>query len=215
VPPVLPVVLYNGDARWNAPTDSTDLVSLSPDSPLWHWQPRVRYHLVDEGAFPGSELARRDTLVALLFRLETCQNPADLTALVGEVIGWFRQHPGYEELKRLFHEIMQQAISGLGTRGEAVVIPDEMLEARNMLATRVQEWVRQWKAEGTAEGIDIGEVSGRTKMLTRQLCRRFGELPADAVEQINSATAEQLDEWMDRLMDAKSLDDVFQDGQMN
>ena len=184
---------------------------LWPDSPLWHWQPRIRYNLVDEGAFPGSELARRNTLVALLFRLETCENPAELTVLVGEVIGWFRQHPGYEELKRLFHEIMQQAISGLGVGGEAVGIPDEMWEARNMLATRVQEWVRQWKAEG----IDIGEVSGRAKMLTRQLCRRFGELPANTVDQINSATAEQLDEWADRLMDAKSLGDVFQDGQMN
>jgi hypothetical protein len=48
LPPVLPVVLYNGDKVWNVPTGTTELVALPPNSPQWHWQPSIRYHLVDE-----------------------------------------------------------------------------------------------------------------------------------------------------------------------
>ena len=46
------------------------LIALSRESALWSWQPQVRYYLLDLGAFPGDELARRRSLAALLFRLE-------------------------------------------------------------------------------------------------------------------------------------------------
>ncbi len=72
LPPVITVVLYNGDARWNAPRDTAGLVALPHDSPLWPWQPQARYYLLDEGAFPSDDLSRRETLAALLFRLEHC-----------------------------------------------------------------------------------------------------------------------------------------------
>src|ERR1700761_3319894 len=71
LPPILPVVLYNGDRRWAAPLALRDLVGLADGSPLWPWQPAMRYQIVDEGAFPEDDLARRETLLALLFRLES------------------------------------------------------------------------------------------------------------------------------------------------
>jgi len=35
LPPILPVVLYNGDRRWAAPLAVRDLVGLPDDSSLW------------------------------------------------------------------------------------------------------------------------------------------------------------------------------------
>ena len=35
LPPILPVVLYNGDRRWAAPLALHDLVGLPGNSPLW------------------------------------------------------------------------------------------------------------------------------------------------------------------------------------
>ena len=70
LPPILSLVLYNGERRWNAAATTQELIKLFPDSPLWPWQPRARYHLLDMGAFAKEELARRSSLVALLFRLE-------------------------------------------------------------------------------------------------------------------------------------------------
>ncbi|MEO5374128.1 MAG: Rpn family recombination-promoting nuclease/putative transposase, partial [Alphaproteobacteria bacterium] len=90
LPPVLMLLLYNGEPRWSAPTDIGDLIALPTDSPLWPLQPRVRYHLLDMGAMPDDDLASRDSLAALLFRLEQHHEPDELANLIDEVVGWFR-----------------------------------------------------------------------------------------------------------------------------
>jgi len=84
LPPLLLLVLYNGERRWKAATTTRELIVLSPDSPLWFWQPRVHYYLFDMAAFPQGELARRSSLVALLFRLERRHSLEGLQALLNE-----------------------------------------------------------------------------------------------------------------------------------
>ena len=73
-----------GERRWKAATTTSELIALSPDSALWPWQPQVRYHLLDMGAFRKGELARRSSLVALLFRLEQRHSPEGLKELLDE-----------------------------------------------------------------------------------------------------------------------------------
>jgi hypothetical protein len=82
LPPLLLIVLYNGEPRWKEATTTRDLIALSSDSALWRWQPQVRYCLFDMGAFPKGKLARRSSLVALLFRLEQRHSPAGLKKLL-------------------------------------------------------------------------------------------------------------------------------------
>jgi hypothetical protein len=84
LPPLLLLVLYNGERRWKAATTTSELIALSPDSALWPWQPQVRYYLLDMGGFPQDELARRSSLVALLFRLEQRHSPQGLKELLDE-----------------------------------------------------------------------------------------------------------------------------------
>ncbi len=49
LPPIEPIVLYNGDARWRAAVDLAELIALPTDSAMWRWQPALRYHVIDEG----------------------------------------------------------------------------------------------------------------------------------------------------------------------
>jgi len=86
LPPILPVVLYNGDPRWRAPVAVRELVGLPEASALWRWQPDMRYHLIDEGAFSAADLAGRDSLPALLFRLEGAPDPTEVVALADAVL---------------------------------------------------------------------------------------------------------------------------------
>jgi hypothetical protein len=116
LPPLLLLVLYSGERRWKAATTTRELLALSPDSALWPWQPQVRYHLLDMGAFPKTELARRSSLVALLFRLEQRHSPEGLKELLDQVIGWFRQHEGHERLQGLFTELIREAFAGHGVK---------------------------------------------------------------------------------------------------
>jgi len=54
-----------------------------------------------------------------------------------------------------------------------------------------------------------GRAAGRAEMLLRQFRRRFGELRGDVVQQVHAASIDQLDDWSERILDAKTLNDVL------
>ena len=53
LPPVLPIVLYNGQPRWTAATDIAQLIEPPPGK-LRDYTPQLRYLLLDEGAIDGA-----------------------------------------------------------------------------------------------------------------------------------------------------------------
>ena len=59
---------------------------------------------------------------------------------------------------------------------------------------------------GEIRGINKGAV----KTLSRQLTLRFGSIPADVIEKLNSASSEQLEQWTDNILVAQTLEQVFQ-----
>ena len=63
LPPVVPIVLYNGRGRWTAPHTVESLVEPLPSS-LAPYCPRLRYVLLDEGRYTERELAPLRNLVA-------------------------------------------------------------------------------------------------------------------------------------------------------
>ena len=65
------------------------------------------------------------------------------------------------------------------------------------------------KGRIVAEGEVRGIAKGEAKSLTRLLERRFGPLPAAVKTRVGGANLSQLDAWIDRVLDAKSLDSVF------
>jgi hypothetical protein len=50
---------------------------------------------------------------------------------------------------------------------------------------------------------------GRAELLQRQLTRRFGPLPAEALERLSAATIDELDAIGERLLTAPSLDEAL------
>jgi hypothetical protein len=222
LPPVLPVVLYNGDRRWAAPLALHALIGLPENSPLWQWQPHMAYHMVDEGAFSDDDLDGRDALPALLFRLESSPDPAQVVGLADAVLAWFVRHPGFEGLRSVFAALLSGLMEPLVPE---VRVPEGLQEVRNMLATRVETWKQQWPQEGELKGRLEGEQKGRQEgrqegeqrgrqegeaaLLLRLLERRFGVLPGWAKDRIATADTVALEEWGLRVLDAASLDDVL------
>ena len=65
--------------------------------------------------------------------------------------------------------------------------------------------------EGHLEGRMEGQVEGEATLLMRLLERRFGPLSTALKQRIASTDAETLLTYGDRVLDAKTLDDVFGD----
>ena len=65
------------------------------------------------------------------------------------------------------------------------------------------------KAEGLAAGEAKGKAEGKAETLLKLLSHRFGRLPGDVQGRVREADPETLDSWALRILDAKSLTDVF------
>ncbi len=62
---------------------------------------------------------------------------------------------------------------------------------------------------GMAKGRVEGRVEGQSRLLRRQLERRFGVLPSWATEQLANASEEQLEAWGEAILTAPTLEAVF------
>ncbi len=67
----------------------------------------------------------------------------------------------------------------------------------------------QWKNEGMQQGMQQGEIKGERTLLKRLLEKRFGSVPSRYLEKIESADAGRLLDIGDKIIEAKTLDDVF------
>ncbi len=132
-----------------------ELIGLPEGSSMGQRQPALRYHLIDEGAFSAGDLAGRDGLPALLFRLENSSDPGELVALADAVLAWFAGHPGFAAARTVLVALLGAAMAPLGAGGR---VPEELLEGRNMLATRAEEWKQQWLREGRQAGRHAGRT---------------------------------------------------------
>jgi len=64
-------------------------------------------------------------------------------------------------------------------------------------------------AKGRMEGRVEGRVEGESRLLRKQLERRFGALPTWAIDKLNNATEQDLESWGEAVLTAPTLDAVF------
>ncbi|WP_170235297.1 DUF4351 domain-containing protein, partial [Verticiella sediminum] len=65
--------------------------------------------------------------------------------------------------------------------------------------------------KGLEQGRGEGRHEGLRQALSSLLERRFGPLPPAARERVQTASADTLQIWLLRVLDAARLDDVFED----
>ena len=207
LPAILPLVLHNGSTRWYAAEDLTSLLQPAPPG-LEKFRPSLRYVSIDEGSYDDAALARHDNLVASLFRLEQCRELDRVEPLVNRLVGQLKE-TGQESLCRAFAVWLDRVIL---TRlsGERTTIND-LWEKQTMLSERFDEWEAQFLQEGRRQGMREGWKAGEAALLTRQLQKRFGELPEPVCIRVRDAGPDKLEHWGERLLEAATLDDVFVD----
>ncbi|WP_320414573.1 DUF4351 domain-containing protein [Candidatus Magnetobacterium casense] len=174
---------------------------------------------MDEGRFPEEELKGLQSLTAIFFRIGHPGSPASILDASRDLVEWFAKHPEGPPVKRLFRELLAVGLERFKGPHSLPRIPEELEEVVNMLATHVEKWSRDieqkgiliGEQKGRQEGEQIGEQKGEAKMLTRQLQRRFGNLPAWASDKIATADLSTLEEWSLRILDATTIEGVLAD----
>lgn len=210
---MFPLVIYNGRPRWSAPRRLQPLVASPVDGALPGYQPRFRYFLFDEGRVRPERAEQADNAVSGLLALEASR---DLETLQREIARLRARlgAPEHDSLRRAFTVWIHRVALGRMIPGQEVPRTETLEETETMLAERVTEWTREWKREGLAQGRKEGRLEGRLEgeraTVQRLLTRRFGPLPEAALARLAAADAGTLGLWAERLLDAPSLDKVFQ-----
>jgi hypothetical protein len=86
----------------------------------------------------------------------------------------------------------------------------EKMEARGY--EKAQQEMTTWAEKIEAKGEAKGRQAGEAALLSRMVMRKFGPLSQGVQRTIESAGAEQLLEWGDRFVTARTLEEIF-DGQ--
>lgn len=209
LPPILPLVLYNGQPPWRSPTEAADLFAPAPAG-LSRYRPQLTYHLIDEARLALHPADTVRTVVEALFRLEHSRSPEDLRRVVHAVAGLLRD-PRHEGMRRAFSLWLKRLLrrkAAAATIGDIDRI-DDLLENDTMLAERIEQWFDEATQKGLVKGRTEGRLEGEAALLARQMERRFGPLPAWASARLASATEAELRAWGDAVLTAASLDAVF------
>ena len=158
LPPVLPVVLYNGRRRWTAPVEMSALIA-AVDGVLAPYQPSQRYYLLDGARTPASDLPS-DNLVSALVAVEKTRDARGLREALRALTALLRA-AGDEHLARAFMAWLRRGLWEGGrlppAAGDALA---QLQETQTMLEETVREWTREWLEQGRDEGIKQGRDEG-------------------------------------------------------
>ncbi len=234
LPPVLPIVIYNGERRWTAATELAALIEPSPEA-LRRYQPNLHYWLLDEGRLPEPGLPDGNPVTALLL-LERSRAPAEVLRVLDLLLRWLDAEE-QRSLRRAFAIWMNRVLLRGRFPGSDFPELDELSEVRDMLAERVQEWTSDWERkgmeagmekglqeglqeglrkgmqqgmeQGMQQGVQQGLQQGEATVLLRQMALKFGPLPEAVVARVRGADAETLLIWSERILTAVGCEEVF------
>ncbi|QWF71873.1 Rpn family recombination-promoting nuclease/putative transposase [Methylomonas paludis] len=221
LPPILPIVLYNGQPRWTAATDIFDLIPPVPGL-VEQFKPKAKYLLIDENAYNDSDLASLKNLVAAVFRIEHPGSPQAMQQLITMLTDWLSDRP---DLRRMFALWIRATL--MRKPEYAILLPQvhDLQELNTMLAQKLEEWALAYKAEGMEQGLEQGLEQGiekgiqtgmqkglqkgETLSLQKLLAKRFSPIPAEITAKIATASLADIECWFDKALDADQLSDIF------
>ena len=176
LPPVLPIVVYNGRRRWSAPLDAFATISGVSEA-LAPFQPRQRYLLLDMHGLRVEDLPR-DNIVSAQIALEQ-GSPPHVAAAVGS-LARLLAGPEHDELRRVVADwvsrlFARERMSGdarLAAAFEAARLAGD-LGAMEIAVENFNAWYdrreRRAREQGLAQGLE-----GQRALLSRLAALKFG-----------------------------------------
>ena len=176
LPPVLPVVLYNGDAPWRSAPEVRDLIATTGPA-LAPFQPSQRHIVLDERRARAEDPQLSDLTRAMVL-VEQSDSAEDL-ALAATFLR-DRLRDGRNELRQAFADWLEALMRWLEDAAEMEEQPKRSLEEVTMtLEERVAAWPKPYIRQGREEGL-----AQQRLLLRRQAAERFGTVTGDRLAYI-------------------------------
>ncbi|MDR5865065.1 Rpn family recombination-promoting nuclease/putative transposase [Halomonas campisalis] len=161
LPPILPIVLYNGSRRWTAEQDIYTMIRPEPPSFLGVYQPHLRYYLVDEGRYTDEELGLVQSPLSGVFSIEKASADREgLQRAVDRIVAIIQADPNKDRIDRIITRWLKRHLQRLGAEVNLDQL-NSLVEDKDMLAENLENWAKKERLEG--------EQLGAEKAIRRQL----------------------------------------------
>ena len=148
-----------------------------------------------------------DVVIAILTRLR------DRKTVVRRILSRIAQLTGEERATAFARLLILSGLRGLeaAVTEEATHMPvlNDILDHK-VIGPAIKQGLQQGRQEGLQEGLQQGRQEGALAVLRKQIEKRFGLLPASVEERLASLTEPELEAVSIRVLDAKSMDDLFE-----
>ena len=184
LPPVVPMVIYNGKPEWKSPCEIGELINPVHPS-LKKFTPHLSYWLLDEGRVDAKSLKSTNfNLAAELIGFELCRSTEEIREHISRLHERLKA-PENEELRRTFALWLSRL---LRSRFKNDNIPEfqELTEVDSMLAETLTEWTEEWEAQG----ITKGRIKEKFQMIKR--LRNFN-MPLNEIAVVTSLPLEKIE----------------------
>ncbi|MGD9731493.1 MAG: Rpn family recombination-promoting nuclease/putative transposase [Desulfamplus sp.] len=160
LPPVVPMVIYNGRPAWKSPCEIKELINPVHSS-LEKFTPHLSFWLLDEGRVGDDNLEEFKTifnLTAELIAFEFCKTPEEIREHISRLHENLKE-PENQEIRRTFAMWLSRLLKSR-LKNDSIPEFQELMEVDAMLAETITEWTETWKAEGEAKGRAEGKAEG-------------------------------------------------------
>ncbi len=214
LPAVFPIVLYNGEARWTAPVNLSELIEQTP--PLGAFGLDFQYFLIAENQYSQEALLKIRNIVSTLFLAESYYDVEVLEVellnlfssevdkeAVSLFLNWFKQlafhgrleSEDYESLESIYRneeEVKTMLVTALEREREQIF--------QNGLREGEQKGKQEGLLEGKQEGLLEGEQKGRIETAKAMLAKG---MDMTLISEITNLSEAQLLELRDSLSSIK------------
>ena len=179
LPPVFPIVLYNGNNRWSAKQSIQELVKPQVPEFLRAYQPALRYYLIDEGSYSDEQLQATGNSVSGVFGVEKAsRNYQEMQAAVDRLAEIVKQDPNKDRIDKVIIRWLKRHLHYLGDSQNWDHI-HSLVEDHAMIAENIRKWPEQLREEGYQKAqaevkAAEAEKQAAEKRMTQAVMNLFG-----------------------------------------
>lgn len=179
LPPVFPIVLYNGETRWNSPQEVGELIDPT-HAELAPFQPHQKYYILDEKHIPSEIVEAAGSEAGYILKVEQATTKEKIFHIAVEFDSraWSEE---FASTQLTMLEWMDRRIKQLAPHapepGDGNTLEETMLA--ELIAKYKKPYIEEGFAMGRAEGRLEGEAEGMRYLMKNLLMERFGPLPPE------------------------------------
>ena len=214
VPPVFPVVLYQGHRRWNHPLSLGELVnrkSLPRDGRVPHEShfTLIRLQDVADPMLREPALPVHPAVSLALLSMKHARGPgfSRMLASCGDILSALYGDGAGQKLLSVFLSYFLAVANIPREQLAHLIVPATSPKVASMIKTTAEQLIE----EGMARGLEKGRRRGQAEMLLLLLEQRFGHLGDDVKKRVFAAELPQLGQWIARVLKVDELHEVFLD----